>query len=487
MDLNLRALHKVAGILLLVIGCSMLLPAAVGVIYGEFSSARTFTEIIIPSVLLGIVLIKRIHTSHKRFRIRDGFIVVSLCWILASVIGALPFVVSGCIPHFVDAFFETCSGFSTTGASILTDVEALPKSMLFWRSFTHWIGGMGILVLAVALLPALGVGGQFLAKAESPGPTLSKTSPKISDTAKMFYTMYLVYTFAEIILLCIGGMNLYDASVHTFATVGTGGFSTYSDGISAFDSAYIDGVITVFMFLSGTSYYFYFLLLNNGPKQLLHDSEFKLYFIIAAGSSVLIAIGLMAGGEYENFGQAFRYASFQAVSILTTTGFATANYVFWPTICQMILFMLCFIGGCSASTAGGLKVIRVSVILKLIKRTTALKLHPNAVVTVKTNDKLLPSDTVSNIASFAFLYMSLFFSGGLLLSLEGFDLMTCFSASASCLGNIGPGFGDVGPVLNYSIFSDAGKILLSFLMIAGRLELFTLLMLFSRKFWNPYR
>lgn len=487
MDLNLRVLNQVTGILLLVSGCSMILPALVAVIYGETSCLLAFVKVLIPSVLTGAILVIFARPKNVHMRMRDGFLIVSVCWLLLSLIGALPFVISGSIPNYIDAFFETCSGYSTTGATILTDIESLPRSMLFWRSFTHWIGGMGVLVLAVALLPALGIGGQFIAKAESPGPTLSKLTPKISDTARLFYILYLVFTVIEIILLLMGGVNIYDACIHTFGTVGTGGFSSYNAGVAAFDSLYVEIILTIFMFVSGASYYLYFLALQNGVRNFLRDSEFKLYFLIFAVSSVLIAAALLLDGNYATFGEALRYSSFQSVSILTTTGFATADYIFWPTFCQIMLLLLFFIGGCSSSTAGGIKVIRIFVLMKLIKRTIGMKLHPSAVVTVKVNgNKILPGDTVSGIASFVFLYICLIFAGSILLSLENIDLLTCFSATASCLGNIGPAFGEAGPMLNYNFFSEGSKLLLSFMMIAGRLELFTLIMLFSRKFWNPY-
>jgi len=465
----------------------MILPAVVAVIYGETSSLLAFVKVLIPSIFTGVLFVIFARPKNVHMRIRDGFLIVSVCWLLLSLIGALPFVISGSIPNYIDAFFETCSGYSTTGASILADIESLPKSMLFWRSFTHWIGGMGVLVLAVALLPALGIGGQFIAKAESPGPTLSKLTPKISDTARLFYILYLIFTVTEIILLLIGGVNIYDAFIHTFGTVGTGGFSNYNMGIAAFDSLYVEIILTIFMFISGASYYLYFLALRSGIRTFLHDSEFKLYSLIFVLFSVMIATGLLVQGEYDTFGEAIRYSSFQTVSILTTTGFATADYIFWPTFCQITLLLLFFIGGCSSSTAGGIKVIRVFVLIKLIKRTIGMKLHPSAVVTVKVNDnKILPGDTVSGIASFVFLYIFLIFAGSILLSLENIDLLTCFTATASCIGNIGPAFGEVGPMLNYSFLSEGSKMLLSFMMIAGRLELFTLIMLFSGKFWNPY-
>jgi trk system potassium uptake protein len=486
MDLNLRALTKVAGVLLLVMGGAMILPLIVGLIYHEPVSVRAFLVVVIPCLVAGGVLAYFPKTKSHQFRIRDGYLIVSVSWLIASLVGAIPFVISGAIPSYVDAVFETCSGFSTTGASILPDIEALPQSMLFWRSFTHWIGGMGILILAIALLPALGLGGQFLAKAESPGPTLSKLTPKISDTAKMFYILYSIYTMVEILLLMAGGMNLFDASIHTFGTVGTGGFSNYNYGVASFDSAYIDGVITLFMFLSGASYFLYFLVLRRGPRAFFRDGEFKVYFSIVAVATILITLGLWGFGVYDTPLEAFRYGVFQVVSIVTTTGFANADFVLWPLFCQMILFLLFFVGGCSASTAGGIKPIRLLILGKLVRRTIELKLHPSSVTPLKLDNRILPVEVPSGIAAFTFLYILLFFAGGILVSLDNVDFISSFSASGACLGNIGPGFGVIGPLSNYSVFSDGSTIVLSFLMIAGRLELFTLIILFTKKFWYPY-
>lgn len=486
MDLNLRALTKVAGVLLLVLGSAMILPLIVGIIYHEPVSIRAFLIVIVPCLLAGGALAYFPKIKTRQFRIRDGYLIVSVSWISASLIGALPFVISGSIPSYVDAVFETCSGFSTTGASILTDIEALPQSMLFWRSFTHWIGGMGILILAIALLPAMGISGQFLAKAEAPGPTLSKLTPKISDTAKMFYILYSIYTVAEILLLMAGGMNLFDASIHTFGTVGTGGFSNYNYSVGFFESAYIDGIITLFMFLSGTSYFLYFLVLRRGPRAFFRDGEFKVYFSVVAVATGLIMAGLWGFGVYDTPFEAFRYGIFQVVSIVTTTGFSSADFVLWPTFCQMILFLLFFVGGCSASTAGGIKPIRLLILGKLVRRTVELKLHPSSVTPLKLDNRILPVEVPSGIAAFTFLYILLFFAGGILVSLDNVDLISSFSASGACLGNIGPGFGAIGPLSNYSIFSDGSTIVLSFLMIAGRLELFTVIILFTKKFWYPY-
>lgn len=486
MALNLRALIKVAGVLLVVMGGAMILPLMAGFIYDEPECIRSFLSVQIPCMIAGVILIVSVSVKNSKFRIRDGYLIVSVCWILASLIGAIPFVLSGAIPSYIDAVFETCSGLSTTGASILPDIEALPQSMLLWRSFTHWIGGMGILLLAVAILPAMGMGGHFMVKAESPGPSLSKLTPKVSDTAKMFYLLYSFYTVIELLLLLTGGMSLFDALIHTFGSVGTGGFSNYNIGVAAFDSIFIDMVITVFMFLSGTSYFLYFLVLRRGFGAFLKDGEFKLYISIIGVATLIIMMALIGFGVVDTVFEAFRYSIFQVVSIITTTGFANADFVLWPIFCQMVLFLLFFVGGCSSSTAGGIKPIRLLVLFKIIKRTVALKLHPNSIAPLKVDNRILPIEVPSGIAAFTFLYIVIFFAGGILVSLDNIDLMTTFSAVGACLGNIGPGFGLIGPMSNYDAFSDGSKMLLSFLMIVGRLELFTLIVLFNRKFWYPY-
>ncbi|MEG0157057.1 MAG: potassium transporter TrkG, partial [Anaerovoracaceae bacterium] len=327
--------------------------------------------------------------------------------------------------------------------------------------------------------------GQTIVKAETPGPMLSKITPKMSDTARALYSIYLGFTLLETLLLMLGGLSLFDALVHSFATVGTGGFSSYNSSIAAFDSAYVEWIIALFMILSGVNFNLYFLSLKGGIKSLIQDAEFKLYLFIIAASTLLITLSLYFTNTFGSVLTAFRYATFQCASIITTTGFATNDFNLWPTFCTMILFCLFFVGGCSSSTGGGIKAIRILVLLKQIKRTIALRLHPNAMVTIKIGNRRLPSDTVQGISSFFFLYLFTLFTVSILVSLDGYDVVTSFSATASCLGNIGPGFNQVGPTMNFSIFSPPIKLLLSLTMIIGRLELFTFFMLFSRKFWNP--
>lgn len=485
MDLNWNIIFRVTGALFIIIGFSMLPAMIVSVIYTEPNIIEAFIKTIIPSIFFGGLLILLNKQKEGRPKVRDGYIIVALCWILASCVAAAPFVISGEITNPIDAFFETCSGFSTTGSSILTDVEAMSKGLLFWRSFTHWLGGMGILIFAIALLPNLGISGQVIAKAEAPGPTLDKLTPKLSDTAKMLYLLYICFTAAETILLMFGGLSLFDSLVHTFGTVGTGGFSSYNDSIAHFDSAYVDIVISIFMIMSGVNFNLYFIIFRQNLKGFFKDAELRLFLSIIGISTLLISINLYATDTIGNIVTSFRYSLFQTATIISTTGFVTANYDLWPTFCKMILLILMFIGGCSCSTGGGLKVIRILVIVKLIKRGISLKLHPNAFMSLKINNKPLPVDTASAIASFVFLYIITIFVSTILVSMDGFNLLTSFSAVVTCLGNIGPGFDLVGPVMNFSIFSNGTKLLLSFLMLAGRLELFTIFLLLTPRFWNP--
>lgn len=487
MNLKCDSIFKIIGITMMVISLCMLPSVVVSFIYDNSSVYTPFLITMMVSAAIGFVFSLKNTERIQTLKIRDGFLIVTLCWIISGIIGAIPFVVTDSIPRFADAFFESCSGFSTTGASILSDVEALPKGILFWRSFTHWIGGMGILIFAIALMPSLGISGQNIAVSEAPGPSFDKVTAKMTDTAKALYTIYLIFTILETVLLMLGGMSLYDALINTFGSVGTGGFSNYSDSIGHFDSTYIRMVITAFMFLCGVNFNLYYISFKRGIKTLFRDSEFKMYVSIFVGSSLFIFAVLTISGHYESIKLAFTDSFFQVASILTTTGYATADYETWPAICQMVILLLMFVGGCSSSTGGGIKVIRILVILKLIKRGIAIQLHPNVIETIKLSDRNIPSDTVSSIANHLFLYISMVFIGAFIISFENVDMATCFSSVITCLGNIGPGFGLVGPSENFGILSDLSKYLLSIYMIAGRLELYTLFILLTPGFWNTNR
>ena len=463
----------------------MVLPGVTAILYHE-KDGFAFLITLLICLAIGLPLTWK-KPSDKVFHTKEGFVTVALSWIVLSVAGAVPFVISGSIPNPIDALFETVSGFTTTGASILSEVEPLSHCVLIWRSFTHWIGGMGILIFAIALMPSLGISGQNLAVSEAPGPSLDKVTPKITDTARILYITYFLFTIMETLLLMLGGMNLYDALIHTFGTVGTGGFSSYGDSIAHFNSAYISIVITIFMILCGTNFNLYFFSLKHSVKTFIEDTEFKFYIFTVIASAFSIFIILMHSGLYSSAGDAAIDSSFQVASILTTTGYATADYEQWPAIAQMIILLLMFMGGSSSSTAGGVKIVRIVILLKLIRRGISTRLHPNVIETIKLNGKQMPVDTVSAIANHLFLYIAMIFFGAFIISFENTDLMTCFTSVITCLGNIGPGFGTVGPSENFSALSDLSKWLLSLYMIAGRLEFYTMFVLLMPKFWSSNR
>lgn len=483
MNLSWRAFSKVMGLAFIVIGITMLPSLVTAGIYHEKPAFLAFTITILGTFVIGAPLMFIGRDFEEDLRIRDGFLVVTLCWLIAGLAGAAPFIISGAIPNFFDAFFESCSGFSTTGCSILTDIESLPRSILFWRSFTHWIGGMGILIFAIALMPSLGISGQNVVTSEAPGPTLDKITAKMSDTAKALYTIYLIFTVVLTILMMLGGLSLYDALVHSFGTVGTGGFSSYGDGIAHFNSLYLEMVITFFMILCGTNFNLFYMSVKQKFNYFTYDAEFKFYIAIIGVFTLLIAANLYFSNVYSS-GESLRYSVFQVSTVITTTGYATADFNLWPTFSKMLLLMLMFVGGCASSTGGGIKVIRILILLKLIRRGIATRLHPNAVVNVRINDTTIPSDTVTNTANHAFLYLAMVFISTIFISLDNFDLITSFTSVVTCLGNIGPGFELVGPMGNFAMFSNHSKLLLSLLMLAGRLELFTLLIILTPKFWR---
>ena len=412
---------------------------------------------------------------------REGYLIVALAWIVVSLFGTLPFLISGAIPSYTDAFFETMSGFTTTGASILTDIESLPRNILFWRAMTHWIGGMGILVLTVAILPFLGIGGMQLLVAEMPGITPDKLHPRITATAKRFWGIYVLFTIVEIGLLWAGEMGFFDSVCHAFATMATGGFSTKNDSITGFNP-YTQYVITFFMVMAGTNFTLHYLALHRKFDKVMKNQEFTVYIGIIAVVSLYISIGLILQGTAVE--QAVRDTLFTVVSILTTTGFVTADYLSWHSYLWMLVFALMFIGGSAGSTGGGMKVVRHLLLVKNSWTELKRTMHPNAVIPVKFNGKSVSQQIIFNVMAFFLIYVMIFGFGALLMSLIGHDFETSIGATIATLGNIGPGIGDVGPVDNYAFFSAPAKWFLSFLMLLGRLELFTVLIIFSPAFWK---
>ncbi len=461
-------------------GVLLLIPAAVAGYFGEKSG---FTFVIVSVLLFAVFFIwGRKVPENKTIYGKEGLIIVGSAWILWSLFGAIPFVISGSIPNYLDAFFETVSGFTTTGSSILINIEAMPKGMLFWRGLTHWIGGMGVLVFVMMLTSLDDENSMHLMRAEIPGPSAGKLVPRARSTAKILYSMYFVLTAAQVVFLLFGGMNLYDALVHAFSVAGTGGFSSKNASISYYNSAYIDGVVTVFMILFGINFNLYFLLRLKQWKAVVKNEELRVYLGIVFGSIAMITLNTM--NIYENILHAFRYASFQVASVITTTGFYTTNFELWPQFSKMILLGLMIIGSCAGSTGGGMKVSRFLILMKSIKQEMRKMLHPKAVTIVRLNEKKVSKDTVHHVYIYFICYVLVLMVSVLLVSINNFDFMTTFSAVISTLNNVGPGFVQVGPMENFNNFSWLSKIVLCFDMLVGRLEIFPYLLLVSPDLWR---
>lgn len=434
--------------------------------------------------IIGVVVWLTVHPKigKKGIGKREGYLIVTLSWIVVSLFGTLPYLISNAIPSFTDAYFETMSGFTTTGASILSEIETLPKNILYWRAMTHWLGGMGIIVLTVAVLPFLGIGGMQLLVAEMPGITPDKLHPRITATAKRLWGIYLIFTLVEIGLLWLGEMDFFDSVCHAFATMATGGFSTKNDSIAGF-APYTQYIITLFMILAGTNFTLHYLALHRRFNKLWENQEWKVYMMIIFLVSVFIAVGLIINQEYA-IEPAFRDSLFTVVSILTTTGFVTVDYLWWPSYLWMFLFLLMFVGGSAGSTGGGVKVVRHLLLIKNSWIELKRAIHPNAIIPVKFNGKGVSQDIIFNVMGFFLIYLLVFTAGTLVMSLIGYDFETSIGATIASLGNIGPGIGGVGPVENYGFFSTMAKWVLSFLMLLGRLELFTVLIILSPAFWK---
>lgn len=468
-------------ILLLITALMMSLTIVVALIYQEDWEAMVISAVI--TALAGVSLRRFGKNASKEIRKRDGFLIVALGWISMSLFGSIPFVVHGAIPGFTDAFFETVSGFTTTGATILQDIEVMPKSLLFWRSMTHWIGGMGIIVLAVAILPLLGVGGMQLFVAEAPGVTPDKLHPRITETAKRLWLLYFSLTVVEAVLLYLAGMGGFDSVNHAMATMATGGFSTKNASIAHYTQPAIHYIIIIFMFLAGTNFTLMFFGFTGRFKQVLANEEFRVYALNLLILGVIASVGLFLTGRYD-LELAIRSGFFQIISINTTTGFISDNYLLWPNFLMFLIFALFFSGGSTGSTSGGIKMMRLIVLIKNSLLELKRQFHPTAILPVRFSGITVPQNVTNNIAAFVLIYLIVFFVGCLVMSAMGLDFMTAVGTVTATLGNIGPGIGKVGPVDNFSHIPTLGKWFLSFLMIMGRLELFTILILFLPQFWR---
>jgi trk system potassium uptake protein TrkH len=470
------------GVFLMIIAFMMALGLIFSYVYDEpdkqaliVSSAITFI-----SGLILFFVNKRV--DYEAINKRDGFIIVSSTWVVISLFGTLPFLLSGTIDNFTDAFFETMSGFTTTGATILTDIESVSKGVLYWRSVTQWIGGMGVIVLALAIMPILGIGGMQLFVAEVPGPTKDKLHPRITDTAKLLWGIYVLLTFLQAVLMMLGGLNVFESVCHAFTTMATGGFSTRNDSIGAF-SPFIQYVVIVFMFFAGTSFVLHYYALRFRFRKVWESEEFRAYTAIISVSAIFITIALLMS-DNPSVEPAFREALFQTVSIITTTGFITSDYLLWKPFLWFLVFLLMFTGGCAGSTGGGIKIVRQLVLFKNSRFEMRRLIHPKAIIPVRINGKTIPEGIIYNVLAFFIIYILIFVFGSLFMAMLGLDFETSVGSVAASLGNIGPGLGKVGPVDNYSFIPAIGKWALAFLMLLGRLELFTVLVLFTATFWK---
>ncbi|MBO5137800.1 MAG: TrkH family potassium uptake protein [Spirochaetaceae bacterium] len=473
---------RILFILLGIISITFLLPIGVAIFYQEFYVIPAFA---LPGVIcIVLATIFLLVGGKRKFSLtpKDSFLIVAAAWASASLLGSIPFLLSGVTTSFTDAFFESVSGFSTTGATIFSDVESLPKSVNLWRCQMHWLGGMGIVVLTVALLPILGVGGFQLIKAETTGPEKGKVTPKIATTAKILWFMYFAFTVIQTVLLHFAGMDWFESLAHTFSTLGTGGFSTRNTSIAAFNSPAIEWICTVFMFLAGINFSLFFFLVTKKFDELRYNSELKAYLGIIAFSILFITLFLLE--PVKSLGNSLREAAFQVAAIISTTGFSSVDFNLWPSTAKFFLFVLMFIGGCSGSTGGGVKVIRWVILSKQTTNEIRRMLHPHGVFTVQLNNRAGRKDVVFSVAAFMFLYFLLVAITTFIASLSGIDLFSSYTAALSMVGNIGPGFGAVGPVENFSFFADGIKLWFCFVMLAGRLELYTMLIFFTPSFWK---
>ncbi|MCU0342921.1 MAG: TrkH family potassium uptake protein [Ignavibacterium sp.] len=481
--MNYKIIINIIGFLVFITGIFMM----VGIPFSIYYKSDDIQAILLAGISTSFVGGSAWFLTRKSDRSevgkREGYIIVTLGWILMSAFGATPFVIHGSIPSYTDAFFETMSGFTTTGASILKEVEVLPYGLMFWRSMTHWIGGMGIIVLSIAILPLLGIGGMQLYQAEVAGPTKDKLHPRVRETAKRLWAIYFFLTSLEVIFLLFGDMSLLDALCHSFGSLATGGFSTRTLSVAYYNSAYIEYVILFFMFLGGTNFTLHYLALHGKIKSYLKDDEFKFYLGLIAITVISLTVYLVIanGTPIE---KTFRNVAFSILSILTSTGFATADYELWAPFASMFFLIILLLGACAGSTSGGVKMIRYQLLLKNSIAEVSRLLHPNAIIPVRHNGKSVPNEILAKVSAFVLTYLAIFVLGSLLLTMTGLDIKTSLGSVAACMANIGPGLGQTGPAGNYSEITVFGKWLLSFLMLLGRLELFTVLIIFTPYFWK---
>ncbi len=476
--MNFKLVFHITGKVLMLEAMAMLIPMCVTLLYNESPMPFVFAVLI----TLGAGFLLSLIPYEKHFFAREGFFTVGLIWLLLGLFGALPFWFCGGFPSFVDCLFECYSGFTTTGATILTNIEALPNGILFWRAFTHWLGGMGVLVLTTALLPSMGIRSHFLIQAESPGPVFSKLTPKQSQTSKVLYIIYFALSALEVIALKLAGMPLYDSFIHTFSSAGTGGFSNRNLSVGAYGSPVIEMIIAVFVLLFSVNFAAYFLILCGRAKDAVKSDEMRFFFGVVALATLAVTINIYP--VYQSAWESFRYAFFQVSSIVSTTGFATADYMLWPVFSQMVMVLLMLCGACAGSTGGGMKCSRILLNFRCLFREIRQIIHPRSVSVVKLDGKVVEENTLRSVTIFTGCYFIIILLGTLIVSMDNFSFATSFSAALTCISNVGPGLDVVGPAGNFSAFSGLSKIVLSACMVTGRLEIFPILVLFSRGAWR---
>lgn len=481
--LNYRVITHLISFLLMLEGGFMLLGIPFSIFHGD-DDIWVLIGCGLSTSLVGIILWYFSKSDEPvELKKREGYVIVTLSWFVFALFGAIPFVVHGSIPSYTDAFFETMSGFTTTGATILKDIEVLPHGLLFWRALTHWLGGMGIIVLSIAILPLLGIGGMQLFQAEVAGPSKDKIHPRVQETAKRLWAIYVLFTSTETLLLMLGGMSLFDALTHSFATLASGGFSTKNQSIAYYNSPFIEYVIIIFMFIAGTNFSLHYMALKGRVFHYFKESEFKfyLYFIIITVTGTALFLALNNGQSIES---SFRHSAFSIISILSSTGFATVDYESWAPFFSIIFLILLLFGACAGSTSGGVKMVRYQLLIKNSFMEIKRLLHPQAIIPVRQNDKVVPYEIVAKVGAFVLIYLIVFGFAAALLNILGMDIISALGASAACLGNIGPGLNQTGPVTNYSSVPFLGKWILSFVMLLGRLEIYTIMIIFSKAFWK---
>ncbi|GHU67605.1 Trk system potassium transporter TrkH [Clostridia bacterium] len=490
MSINIRMIVNILGIVCFIIGGTMLIGLVCAFIFAEPLMARVFAALMIVLVLVGLLILRlsRRPIARQTIKIREGILAVALCWIFAAILGGLPYLLSGTHHTFIDAFFESTSCLTTTGATLFENLGDLPKSLLFWRQFSNWLGGLGIIIFAVSIIPMLGYGAANLATAETTGQSIEKVRARMSDTAKSILLFFLGLTAICVILLRIGGVNTYDSFVIAFGCLGNGGFANYSAGGLLQGSLFVDIVIVVFCVAASLSFVSYQLLLKRRVKEFFKEFEIRAFLIMLLIFVGIVFVILLASGVYNSPAEALRNGLFQVVAFVTTSGYASSDFAVWPQAAHWLMIIAMMIGGCSGSTSGGIKVVRAAVALSLVRRNIYKRLHPNAVVAVKLGDKVVPADRVSSIATFVVIYVVIVFGSGFILAFENLDLETTLGTVIAMLSNtglvMGPGVGSTG---SFVIFSQFSRIYMALLMIAGRLEIFTIVLLFSPTFWRPYR